>query len=116
MTTHRIAAEATMAWDAGHRRRRASAGMERCIDAVMASGGLLMVNAAGSLNLGLPEGRMGISLGGALLAAGVAHIARRRRPTRAPIQVAPSLGYAYAPTSARKAIRVATARASHHAA
>lgn len=82
MNQHRVAAEAVMAWDAGHRRRRASAGLERCVDAVMASGGMLVVNAAGALNVGLPEGRAGLSLGGALLAAGFAHLTHRRRGAR----------------------------------
>lgn len=104
MTTHRIAAEATMAWDAGHRRRRATAGLERCIDGVMAGGGMLVVNAVASLNLGLPEGRAGLSLGGALLAAGAAHLAHRRRATR---PAAPT--YAPAP-------QLRVARTSHRAA
>jgi hypothetical protein len=109
MTTHRIAAEATMAWDAGHRRRRASAGLERGVDGVMATGGMLIVNAVAGLNLGLPAGRAGMSLGGALLAAGMAHLTHRRRRVTRARAAAPS--YAAYPGA-----HLQPARAGHRAA
>lgn len=113
MTTHRIAAEATLAWDAGNRKRRASAGLERCVDALMASGGLLVVNAVGSLNLGLPEGRAGLSLGGTLLAAAAAHLTHRRRSARAHASK-PTYAPSYAQYGMGAPVRVRAA--SHHAA
>lgn len=116
MTTHRIAAEATLAWDAGNRRRRASAGLERSIDGVMATGGMLVVNAIGGLNLGLPEGRAGLSLGGALLAAGLAHMThRRQRRSTGTRRAVPSYAPAYAPAYATAA-RPRPIRVRHHAA
>lgn len=104
MNTHRIAADAITAWDTGNRRRRARAGLDRCIDGTMASGGLLVVNAIASLNLGLPDGRAGMSLGGALLASGLAWMSHTRRST-----AARRLTAVQAPT-------YATVRSIHHAA
>ena len=50
----------------------------------MATGGLILANAALHLNVGLPQGRNGLALGGALLASGLAWITRSRRSSLDP--------------------------------
>lgn len=83
MNTQR-AAHATRAYRAGSRRRAARAAIEQAVDATIASGGLLLANAAFDLGIGLPDGRTGLSLGTLLIGGGVAWIARHRARRHAP--------------------------------
>ncbi|MCA1834369.1 MAG: hypothetical protein LC750_16865 [Actinobacteria bacterium] len=62
------------------RRRNRTRGMlDTVADAVMATGGLIAANAGLHFGLGLPEGRNGLALGGALLASGMVWISRHVR-------------------------------------
>lgn len=72
------------------RRRRARGAIDTAVDAVMATGGIIVANAALHLNVGLPEGRNGLALGGALLAAGMAWITRKVRGVTDPSDPAAS--------------------------
>ena len=85
MTSQR-AEIAMRAYAAGRRRRSVCGVLERAADALLAAGGLLLANAALPLGLGLPVGRLGLSLGAAMVCAGLAWITRHRghraRPER----------------------------------
>lgn len=87
MTT--TAAAAGSAFKAGRRRRLARSSMDTAVDGLIASGGLMLANAAFGLGVGLPEGAGGSSLGASLLLAGIAWLTRSRgrspQPRRAEI-------------------------------
>jgi hypothetical protein len=61
------------------RRHRTRGTVDTIADAVMATGGLVLANAGLRFGLGLPEGRNGLALGGALLASGMIWISRHVR-------------------------------------
>jgi hypothetical protein len=78
MTPTRTARHAAATWQQGHRRRLLAASAERTADAAIAAGGLLVANGTLSLQLGLPAGATGISLGAGLVCAGLAWMSRHR--------------------------------------
>lgn len=61
---------------------------DRLADGMFAAGGIILADATFPLTLGLPQGRIGLSLGGALIAGAFAwmkrHAGGRARPIRAP--------------------------------
>lgn len=73
---------AMKAWSHGRRRRSVAASVERLADAIMATGGVLLVNAMFGLGMGFPEGSAGIALGSALLFASLGWISRHRAHER----------------------------------
>lgn len=103
----RSAEHAIWTWEQGRRRRAASATADRIADAFAASGGLVLANSV--LHLGMaPEGTVGYSLGGTLLAAGLAWIMRTRRNRYTPTQPVASV-------ATRSAYPVVRADATHAA-
>jgi hypothetical protein len=95
----RNAEHAIATWQQARRRRTAGSAIERVADGLTASGGIVLANAALSLGLGLPAGRLGAALGGSLLAGGLTWIMRARRsmkpaprPAWATVQTAPVYG------------------------
>lgn len=82
--TARTASTAIRAYQARERGRRITGFIDRVADAAMAVGGLLLANAAFPLGFNLPTGQIGLSLGGLLLAAGVAWMKRPVRAARTP--------------------------------
>lgn len=87
MTPTHTARHAAATWEHGHRRRLLAATIERTADAAIAAGGLLVANGALPLDLGLPAGATGISLGAGLVCAGLAWMTRHRaRATTPPHQ------------------------------
>jgi len=60
-----------------HRRQRMHGMMETAADAALATGGLFLANASMHLGMGLPDGRNGIALGGAMLAGGMIWVTRK---------------------------------------
>jgi len=78
-TTARAALDA---YQAQHRGRRAFAILDRASDALLALGALLVVNGLLPLGVGLPAGPIGMSAGGALLAAALGWMRRPARPVR----------------------------------
>ena len=92
---------ATVAWHEGARRRRRTGIVEGAADALLAGGGLVMANATMSLELGLPAGRAGLSLGIGLASAGAAWI-MRHRARKAPIP-APAVDARILPAEAWRA-------------
>lgn len=82
--TSRTARTAIDAYEHRARGRRISSLIDRVADAAMALGALLLVNAAFGMGFNLPVGQVGLSAGGALVAAGVAWMKRPVRPARIP--------------------------------
>lgn len=76
--TEQRAGHALLAWRQGARRRRIAGVAERVADASLAAGGLVLANATLTLEMGLPVGRAGWSLGIGLLAGGLAWMLRTR--------------------------------------
>lgn len=58
------------------RRRRLRSTYDTVADAALATGGLVLANATLQFGMGLPEGRNGIALGGALVAGGMLWLTR----------------------------------------
>jgi hypothetical protein len=85
----RTAHTALNAYEARARSRRISSAVDRVADAAMAAGGLLITNTLLPLGFNLPAGKIGLSAGGALVAAGVAWMKRPVRPARIPVTVEP---------------------------
>ncbi|MFN2613492.1 MAG: hypothetical protein ABR552_01565 [Actinomycetota bacterium] len=75
----RSAEHAIATWQETQKRRAASAFADRVADGLTASGGIVLVNAMCGLGIGLPTGRIGVTLGGSVLAGGLALIMRARR-------------------------------------
>jgi uncharacterized iron-regulated membrane protein len=74
------------------RSRALAAVTDRIADGMFAAGGILLADATFALNLGLPQGRVGASLGGALIAGALAWMKRHattRHTTRHAPQVRP---------------------------
>lgn len=84
MNTSRTARNAIDAYESRARGRRLSSAVDRVADGAMAVGGLLLANSALPLGFNLPAGQIGLSAGGALLAAGIAWMKRPVRPAREP--------------------------------
>ena len=74
-----LRARAVSSFQQTQHRRRVRGLLDTAADAVMASGAIVTANAALHLGVGLPSGRNGVALGGALLAAGMAWITRHVR-------------------------------------
>lgn len=81
----RTARTAIHAYESRARGRRISSIVDRIADAAMAVGGLLLANSVLPLGFNLPAGQIGMSAGGALVAAGVAWMKRPVRAARIPI-------------------------------
>lgn len=67
---------AVAAFQQTRRRRRIRTTYDTIADAALATGGLVLANATMSFDMGLPEGRNGIALGGTLVAAGLMWLTR----------------------------------------
>lgn len=83
METTLTARHALSAYEQRSRSRILTAITERIADGMFAAGGILLADATFPLHLGLPQGRVGLSLGGALVAGALAWMKRHaggRRP------------------------------------
>jgi len=85
ISTEQRVSTAKLAWQQGARRRRRRGLAESAADALLAGGGIVMANAAFPLELGLPAGRAGLSLGAGLVFAGIAFLMRARARRAAPV-------------------------------
>lgn len=87
MASTMMAQQAIEVYQRRTRSRALAAVTDRIADGMFAAGGILLADATFALNLGLPQGRLGASLGGALIAGSLAwmkrHQTKRQGPHRA---------------------------------
>lgn len=100
MDTTITARHAAAAYERRTRVRAASQLADRLADGMFAAGGIFLADATFPLNLGLPQGRIGLSLGGALVAGAFAWMKRhagsvRRSPAPAPVRTELATVYAF---------------------
>ncbi|MFP5224436.1 MAG: hypothetical protein ACLGH3_02585 [Actinomycetota bacterium] len=87
MASTMMAQQAIEVYQQRTRSRALAAVTDRIADGMFAAGGILLADATFALNLGLPQGRVGASLGGALIAGALAwmkrHSSRSQQANRA---------------------------------